>query len=174
MSVTSAVAPEPRSWVSRLYHWLMEGCGLFSGLLFGAVAVLITIDVIGRNLLGSGMPWSLEASEYGLPLATFMAAPWVLYHSAHVRVDILLRTLPKRAAKMLELVVEALGGCICAALFYLTVAAALQSQHLGSMVLKVLVFPEWWLFIPVVFCFALLSVESVHRFIRTLRGNGSE
>lgn len=174
MSLEAALAPGAGPRAPRLYHWLMEGCGLFSGLVFGGIAVLVTVDVICRNLFGWALPWSLEVSEYGLPLATFTAAPWVLYHGAHVRIDMLLRALPAGAARTLALVVEAFGGIVSAVFLYLTAAAALQSGRLGSMVLKVLVFPEWWLFVPVVFCFALLTAEFARRFVRALRGVGGE
>ena len=39
------------------------------------------------------------------------------------------------------------------------VKAIADSRQLGSMVFKTLVFPEWWLFVPVPLCFALLAVE---------------
>jgi TRAP-type C4-dicarboxylate transport system permease small subunit len=33
------------------------------------------------------------------------------------------------------------------------------------MVFKTLVFPEWWLFVPVPLCFALLAVEFLRRML---------
>ena len=36
----------------------------------------------------------------------------------------------------------------------------------GALVIKSLVFPEWWLFVPVPVCFGLLAVECLRRLLR--------
>jgi TRAP-type C4-dicarboxylate transport system permease small subunit len=38
-----------------------------------------------------------------------------------------------------------------------------DSRQAGSLVMKALVFPEWWLYVPVPICFALLSLECARR-----------
>jgi TRAP-type C4-dicarboxylate transport system permease small subunit len=43
-----------------------------------------------------------------------------------------------------------------------------QSARLGSLTIKNLVFPEWWLLAPLPICFALIAVEFVVRFHRLL------
>ena len=44
-----------------------------------------------------------------------------------------------------------------------------SSAQQGSIVIKSIVFPEWWLYAPVPVCFALLAVE----FVRRLAGHGA-
>ena len=46
---------------------------------------------------------------------------------------------------------------------------ALDSVALGSITIKNLVFPEWWLLAPLPVCFVLLAIEFVFRFDRLLR-----
>ena len=43
-----------------------------------------------------------------------------------------------------------------------------QSARLGSLTIKNLVFPEWWLLAPLPVCFALLALEFVFRFHRLM------
>ena len=51
--------------------------------------------------------------------------------------------------------------------WYGTVMTA-QSARLGSLTIKNLVFPEWWLLAPLPICFALLTLEFVFRFRRLM------
>ena len=46
----------------------------------------------------------------------------------------------------------------------------IDSATLGSITIKNLVFPEWWLLWPMPVCFALLAAEFVFRFDRLMRG----
>ncbi|MCZ7566383.1 MAG: TRAP transporter small permease [Burkholderiales bacterium] len=96
-------------------------------------------------------------------LATFLAAPWLLMRNEHVRLDVLLRALPARRARALDLAANLVGLAICLVLVVYGVRAALDSARQGSMVLKSVVFPEWWLFAPVAACFGLLAIEFVRR-----------
>jgi TRAP-type C4-dicarboxylate transport system permease small subunit len=51
--------------------------------------------------------------------------------------------------------------------WYGTIMTA-QSARLGSLTIKNLVFPEWWLLAPLPICFALIAIEFVFRFHRLL------
>ena len=46
----------------------------------------------------------------------------------------------------------------------------IDSAVLGSITIKNLVFPEWWLLWPLPVCFALLAAEFAFRFDRLIRG----
>ena len=59
------------------------------------MALLVTGDVLGRNLGLGTLPWIVEASEYGLPLATFLIAPWLLARGSTSGVDALLSGRPR-------------------------------------------------------------------------------
>ena len=127
-------------------------------MLLGAAALAITLDVVGRNVGLGTLPWILEVSEYVLPLATFLVAPWLLRRNEHVRLDILLRTWPK-----LGHVTNVIGLAVCAVLVVYGVRTILNSAQQGAMIFKSVVFPEWWLYVPVPLCFGLLAVEFVRR-----------
>ena len=51
--------------------------------------------------------------------------------------------------------------------WYGTIMTA-QSARLGSITIKNLVFPEWWLLWPLPFCFVLVALEFVFRFHRLM------
>ncbi len=152
--------------MGRAYRLLIHGMAVAAALLLGATALAVTADVVARNLRLGANPWILEASEYVLPLATFLAAPWLLARNEHVRLDVLLRMTRAGVARWLERIANVLGLAICAVFVVYGLRTLLDSARQGSMVLKSVVFPEWWLFVPVPLCFALLAVEFVLRLAR--------
>ena len=140
------------------YDRLLQGLAALAAVLLGASALAITVDVVGRNVGVGALPWILEVSEYVLPLATFLVAPWLLRRNEHVRLDILLRAWPR-----LGHVTNVIGLAVSAVLVLYGVRTILNSADQGAMVFKSVVFPEWWLYAPVPLCFGLLAVEFVRR-----------
>jgi TRAP-type C4-dicarboxylate transport system permease small subunit len=145
----------------RLYARALEGLAACAAVLLGASALAITLDVVGRNVGLGTLPWILEVSEYVLPLATFLVAPWLLYRNEHVRLDMLLTVWPR-----LGHVTNVLGFAVCVVLVIYGVRTILNSN---GMVLKSVVFPEWWLYVPVPLCFGLLAIEFMRRMALAFR-----
>ena len=144
--------------MAGIYGNLLKGLAALAALLLGVTALAITLDVIARNVGLGTLPWILEVSEYVLPLATFLAAPWLLHRNEHVRLDVLLTAFPR-----LNHVANLVGLSVCGVLVVYGVRTILNSAQQGAMVFKSVVFPEWWLYAPVPLCFTLLSVEFVRR-----------
>ena len=144
--------------MTSLYGRVLEWLAAAAAVLLGASALAITLDVVGRNVGLGTLPWILEVSEYVLPLATFLAAPWLLYRNEHVRLDMLLNAWPR-----LGHVCNVIGVAVCVVLVIYGVRTILNSAQQGAMVFKSVVFPEWWLYVPVPLCFGLLTVEFVRR-----------
>ena len=145
--------------MTGLYGKLLQGLAGLAAVLLGATALGVTLDVIARNIGLGSVPWMLEVSEYVLPLATFLVAPWLLYRNEHVRLDALLRSQP-----WLNHVANLVGLAVSGVLVVYGVRTILNSAQQGAVVLKSVVFPEWWLYAPVPLCFALLAIEFVRRF----------
>jgi TRAP-type C4-dicarboxylate transport system permease small subunit len=154
--------------MGRAYRRLLHACAVIAALLLGVTALLVTGDVVARNIGLGTLPWILEVSEYVLPLATFLVAPWLLVRNEHVRLDVLLTSLPPRLARALARAGDLLGLAICAVFVIYGARAIASSAQQGSLVIKSVVFPEWWLYAPVPVCFALLGIE----FVRRLLGQG--
>ena len=146
-----------------LYRGVMVGTGVVAAILFTTMALLVCADVLLRNLGIMSIPWSVEVTEYMLMVSAFLAAPWLVYTNDHIRVDILLRGLSKATRHVADIVGNLICLIISLVLAVESVASMLDSARQGGMIFKVLVFPDWWLAIPMVICFILLSVEFVRR-----------
>ncbi|MEK7371068.1 MAG: TRAP transporter small permease [candidate division NC10 bacterium] len=152
--------------LARAHRLILAAGAGAAALLLGAMAALVTADVVGRNVGLGALPWIVEVSEYSLPLATFLVAPWLLARGTHVRVDALLTVLPGGLGRALDRGADLLGLAVSVIFAVYGARTILSSARQGSMVFKALVFPEWWLYAPVPICFGLLAIEFGRRLAR--------
>ncbi|MGH6816310.1 MAG: TRAP transporter small permease [Hyphomicrobiaceae bacterium] len=152
--------------LSRWHDALLDILLSAAAVLVLAMALIIGADVLLRNIGAGGIPWSNEVSEYILYGVTLLSAPWLLRRGQHIRVDIVVRALPERVAYAMEWSAD-LIGLVCTLYFVWygwRVAAA--SHAAGSISLKTLVLPEWWMLAVMPAAFLLVAVEFVFRMYR--------
>lgn len=150
---------------TRWHAALMRGCGFVAAAVVGLITLLVCVDVIARNLGWGSLPWILEVTEYALPVATLAAAPWLMWRNQHVRLDLLGMVLGPTGQRRADRISAAVGLAVCLAFVWYGIAALLDSRQAGSLVLKTLMFPEWWTFVPVPIGFALLGLECGRRML---------
>lgn len=155
--------------LSTGFERLLDAFAVAAALILFAMVIVVTADIALRNLTRTGFAWSNEVSEYALYMITLLTAPWLLRRGQHVRIDIVLTIVPPRLAWMMEAAADLLGIAVCLVLTHSGLTMVYQSWQLGSITIKNLVFPEWWLLAPLPFVFALLGIEFMFRFHRLLR-----
>jgi TRAP-type C4-dicarboxylate transport system permease small subunit len=133
-----------------------------------AMVVMVSADIVLRNLTRTGFPWANEVSEYALYVITLLTAPWLLRRGQHVRIDLVLVLVPARVAWLMEALADGLGFAVCLVMMRYGIKMTVESAALGSMTIKNLVFPEWWMLWPLPACFALLAIEFLFRFDRLM------
>jgi len=147
----------------RFYAFLLKAFASAAAVLLGVLALLVTLDVVLRNVGLGTVAWVNEVSEYSLPVATLLIAPWLLHRNEHVRLDVVLASIPKTLARALERCCDVVGIAICAVFIWYSVRLIFDSSRLGSMVVKTLAIPEWWQYALMPVCFSLLAVEFARR-----------
>jgi TRAP-type transport system small permease protein len=155
--------------MARLSEWygrLLDALVLVACLLLLIMTIMIGADVVSRNVGGGGVAVSNELSEDILYLMTLLAAPWLLRQGQHIRVDIILRALPVRAAWLLEWVGDIVGLLCCLYFVWYGYLITRASYDAGSINIKTLVTPEWWTLAPLPLGFALLGIEFIFRIHR--------
>ena len=156
--------------LSAHFGRLLDALAMLAALTLLAMVIMVTADIVLRNLTRTGFPWANEVSEYALYVITLLTAPWLLRRGQHVRIDLALTLMPPRAAWLMEAVADVLGFAVCLLMMRYGIKMTIDSAALGSITIKNLVFPEWWLLWPLPVCFALLAAEFVFRLDRLLRG----
>ena len=147
----------------KLYVSLLKVFAAAAAILLGAMALLVTLDVVMRNVGLGTIAWVNEVSEYSLPVATLLIAPWLLYRNEHVRLDVLLHAVPRKLSRVLERSCDVIGIAICAVFVWYSIRLILDSSRINSMMVKTLAIPEWWQYALVPVCFSLLAVEFARR-----------
>jgi TRAP-type transport system small permease protein len=156
--------------LSAVYGRLLDALAIAAALILLAMVVLVSTDILLRDIAGAGVVWANEVSEYALYIMTLLTAPWLLRRGQHVRLDIILTLVPARVAWLMEAAGDVLGFAISLMLVRYGSLMAFDSARVGAITIKNLVFPEWWLLAPLPAAFALIAIEFVFRFQRLLAG----
>jgi TRAP-type C4-dicarboxylate transport system permease small subunit len=144
-------------------------CSAFA-IAFGFFTQMVCVDIVFRQFGIASMPWLVEVIEYLMYGGTFLAAPWVLRQGEHVRVDLVLSSVPKRVAVRLEQIVDALGFLVSIVMSYYGTALLIDAYRANFIQFKNLAVPEWILILPLPVGCAMLAIEFMLRFFR-VRGD---
>lgn len=153
------------SKLNALFDSVLMVCAALAGTIFAAIAAAISVNVVLRNLFGSPIYGLLDAVEYGLLVATFLGAPWVLWKRGHVTVDLITAALPARLAGPLGRLTALIGLAACLALMRYAGEAVLISAQRGSMIRTAFIIPEWWVLAVAPVGFALLALEFLRQMV---------
>lgn len=142
-----------------MWKRILDVCATLSALLIGAMTVLVSYDIVARNLGMPNLPWVVDATEYALPLATLLVAPWLAYRGGHIKIDLVTLVFPPRVLKVLNRFTTFGCAVLCMVLTWFSISVIIESYETGAVVIKNFVFAEWWVYLPLPLCFALLSIE---------------
>jgi TRAP-type C4-dicarboxylate transport system permease small subunit len=154
--------------LSTLFGRLFDAMAMLAALTLFAMVAVVTGDIVLRNVTRGGFLWANEISEYALYVMTLLTAPWLLRRGQHIRLDLVLVMVPARIAWLMEGLSDIVGCAVSLVLVRYGVAMTYDSWRIGSITIKNLVFPEWWLLAPLPIVFALLALEFGFRFHRLL------
>src|ERR1700709_1382049 len=101
--------------LSNAFGGVLDAVAAAPALTLLAMVVMVTADIILRNLTRTGFPWANEVSEYALYVITLLTAPWLLRRGQHVRIDLVLTLGPVRVAWLMGAACGVLGLVACPA-----------------------------------------------------------
>jgi TRAP-type C4-dicarboxylate transport system permease small subunit len=156
--------------LAKAYGRVLEGCGVIAALLVFAMTALIVADVALRNFFNTTLPASVELTEYAMFYAAAFAAPWLLRRGQHIRVDIVIARAPPLAGWIMEILCDLIGLALSLLMSWYGIAMVLRSARGDTLVVKNLIFPEWYILWPLPVMFVLLAIEFVFRLQRVLTG----
>ena len=142
-----------------MWNRILDACATASAAIIGALAVLVSYDVLARNVGLWSPSWIVDITEFALPLATLLIAPWLAAREQHIRIDLAAMVLRARTIRRLDGIVYLGCALVCAVIAYYGVNVTIESYTTGARVIKSIVFPEWWVFAPIPVAFAALAIE---------------
>jgi TRAP-type C4-dicarboxylate transport system permease small subunit len=155
--------------LSAAFGRLFDALAVVAALVLLGMVILVTADIVLRNVTTRGFVWANEVSEYALYVMTLLTGPWLLRKGQHVRLDLVLTAVPQRVAWVMEAAGDILGFVVCLGMIYFGAYMTIDAWQLGSITIKNLIFPEWWLLAPMPVIFTLIAIEFVFRFQRVLQ-----
>lgn len=129
MSGAAGSDPSPAGRAIATVSLAMSRVG---GLVLLACAVLVSVEILARTLLGVSMNVSTELASYGLAVAASWAFAATLLHRGHIRVDVLYRRVPPFGRALLDLVAAAALALFGALLAWRALGVLLESARLGA------------------------------------------
>jgi len=149
--------------VNTILDRLVEALAVLAGALLTVTTALLCVDVAVRYLQVININWIGDVASVSLFLITFLAAPWVLREGGHIAIESLTQALPDSARVPLAVAVNLLGAAICAVLCVYAVRVLIASHAAGTQVYKMLIYPQWYLFVLPPLTFALLGLLFIRR-----------
>lgn len=142
-------------------------CRTVSVMLLALMTVLIVAQVAGRNALDIGMPWADELARFCGVSLVFLCVPLLALQGRHVAVDIVPKSLPKRAGRCLN----GLNELAVLAFAFLTLIG-FQSflSRAWKFSTPALGLPNWVFYAPALIGFVLLLMISAVRLAELLSG----
>lgn len=134
--------------MDRLGRWHDTSSRLLfivAGLALCAATGLYLFEVAARYLFDAPTTWSGEAVQYSLAILIFGALPEVTRRSAHVAIDIVPSSLPKRLSGRLERFNCFIGAGACAVAAAIAGNEALRQFDRGLLTNAAHPIPRWWI-----------------------------
>lgn len=156
--------------MDRFWHGfdrLLNTLAIAAALIIPFMFVSIVYDVTTRTLRAFQVNWVVAITEYALLYSTALAVPWLLREKGHVSMEALRTLVPGKISGPVEKLVIFLCAVACAIVTFFAVPITIQNIGVGDMRANFL--DRWLLFVPIVICFALCTVQ----FIRLLMSGGS-
>lgn len=109
-----------------------------------SMMVIVAADVFLRYFLNSPIPWAYDVTAiYLIGAAFFFALPGTLARNGHIRIDLLVGRLGRRARRRSEIVWSALSIAAFAAVLWLGAAKTLLSWSAGEVIAGAINWPTW-------------------------------
>ena len=122
--------------LSQTFGRLFDILAALAALTLLAMVLLVTADIVLRNVANVGFPWANEVTEYALYITTLLTAPWLLRRGQHVRIDLVLTLVPARLAWLMEILADAIGFVVCAVMVRYGAIMVSESLRLNSITIK--------------------------------------
>jgi TRAP-type C4-dicarboxylate transport system permease small subunit len=121
--------------------------------------ILVLAEVLARNIFQYGLPFTVEYSEYAIPVIGLVGAAYTLHMGGHVKVEILLDKLPQTAKTWLTLIGNLVGLGLMALLAQQSFTMAFSNIETNALVLYPTLTPLGYPQLIMGFGFSLFSLQ---------------
>ena len=145
--------------VAKCYDAILYGMAYSAAFLLAAMMVVITLDVVIRNLGYQSSAHFFTFTEYALLIVPCMGAPWLAREKGHIHVEILLMALPERTRRRMTMLVGVICVAVCLTVAWFGFQVALNDFLQNEKDVRSMDMPRWMIvgWIPV--SFLMMAIE---------------
>ncbi len=128
---------------SRVLDFLIFAGAVLAVAILVALVASVAFEVVMRYFLNRPTRWVVEFSEYALLWLAFLGGAWVLREEAHVKVEMLVETLPARAQEITHIVTSLVGMVMCALFCWVSAVFILELYDSGEVLFRSIQVKKW-------------------------------
>ena len=152
-------------YVVKVYDAVLYGMAGVAAFLMAAMMVVITLDVILRNLGYQSSAHFFTFTEYALLIVPCMGAPWLAREKGHIYVEILLMSMTVRMRARFTMLIGLICIAVCLVIAWYGFDVALRDYLQNEKDVRSLDMPRWMVVVFIPVAFSMMAVEFA-RFLR--------
>jgi len=146
-------------YVVKVYDAVLYGMAGVAAFLMAAMMVVITLDVILRNLGYQSSAHFFTFTEYALLIVPCMGAPWLAREKGHIYVEILLMSMSERMRARFTMLIGLICVAVCLVIAWYGFDVALRDYLQNEKDVRSLDMPRWMVVGWIPLSFLMMAVE---------------
>jgi C4-dicarboxylate transporter, DctQ subunit len=146
-------------YVSKAYDAVVYGMAVIAALLMTGMMLVITLDVVLRNLGYQSSAHFFTFTEYALLVIPCMGAPWLAREKGHIYVEILLMSLSERLRARLTVLIGLICIAVCLVIAWYGFGVALRDFLQNEKDVRSLDMPRWTIVVWIPLSFLMMAIE---------------
>ena len=145
--------------IAKGYDAVVYGMAYIAAFLMAAMMVIITLDVIFRNLGYQSSSHFFTFTEYALLIVPCLGAPWLAREKGHIYVEILLNSLPRRAKTAMTYGIGLFCIAVCLTIAWYGFQVTLHDYLQAEMDVRSMDMPRWMVVFWIPLSFLMMAIE---------------
>ncbi len=122
-----------------------------------AMVAFVAVQIVLRNIFDSGIPWAEVAARHSVLWVGFLGAMLATRSRQHISIDVLVKTIPRKARNSVRIGIDLMACIISALLAKAAFNFVVDERAMGSMLFMDV--PAWWAQVVIPFGFAMIAIE---------------
>jgi len=145
--------------LAKGYDAVVYGMAIVAAFLMAAMMVIITLDVIFRNLGYQSSSHFFTFTEYALLIVPCLGAPWLAREKGHIYVEILLNSLPPAARRVMTWAIGLFCIAVCLTIAWYGLQVTINDYLQAEKDVRSLDMPRWMLVLWIPLSFLMMALE---------------
>ena len=146
--------------------------GVFAAVLMGLIAFIASYEVLMRYVFRNPTGWTIEFVPFLILWGTFLGGALTLKEDKHIKVDLLIRHLPPKLQRTLQIITEGIGIVFCLFLLVKGIEMVSHTKSIGTFTPGTLRIPVYIPQLCIPIGAALLFLQFLKRFCEDIVSMG--